>query len=71
VLPSLTDVLEPVPTQPGVAPTEKYLTMTSCNPRFGAEERIIAYALLDSWRPASAGPPAEIAAQVAAATGKS
>ena len=70
VLPSRTDVLEPVPTQPGVAPTESYLTMTSCNPRFGAEERIIAYALLESWRPASAGPPAEIAAQVAAATGK-
>jgi sortase A len=44
--------------------------MTSCNPRFGAEERIIAYALLDSWRPAAAGPPAEIAAQVAAATGR-
>jgi sortase A len=70
VLPSRTDVLEPVPTQPGVAPTESYLTMTSCNPRFGAEERIIAYALLESWRPASAGPPSEIAAQVAAATGK-
>jgi sortase A len=70
VMPSRTDVLEPVPTQPGVAPTESFLTMTSCNPRFGAEERIIAYALLDSWRPASAGPPAEIAAQVAAATGR-
>jgi sortase A len=70
VMPSRTDVLEPVPTQPGVTPTESFLTMTSCNPRFGAEERIIAYALLDSWRPASAGPPAEIAAQVAAATGR-
>jgi sortase A len=70
VMPSRTDVLEPVPTQPGATPTESYLTMTSCNPRFGAEERIIAYALLDSWRPAAAGPPAEIAAQVAAATGR-
>jgi len=70
VMPSRTDVLEPVPTLPGVAPTERYLTMTSCNPRFGAEERIIAYALLDSWRPASAGPPADIADQVAAAIGK-
>lgn len=70
VMPSRTDVLEPVPTAPGVKPTERFLTMTSCNPRFGAEERIIAYSLLDSWRPASAGPPPEIAAQVAAATGK-
>ncbi|MDP9998584.1 class E sortase [Pseudarthrobacter sulfonivorans] len=67
VMPSQTNVLEPVPTRPGATPTESYLTMTSCNPRFGAEERIIAYAMLDSWRPASAGPPAEIAAQVAAA----
>ncbi|MDQ0871127.1 sortase A [Arthrobacter sp. V1I9] len=70
VMPSRTDVLEPVPTLPGVTPTESFLTMTSCNPRFGAEERIIAYALLDTWRPASAGPPAEIAAQVAAAVGR-
>ncbi|MFD5278309.1 class E sortase [Pseudarthrobacter sp. NPDC058362] len=70
VMPDRTDVLEPVPTAPGVKPTERYLTMTSCNPRFGAEERIIAYSLLESWRPASAGPPPEIAAQVAAATGK-
>jgi len=69
VMPSRTDVLEPVPTRPGVAPTESYLTMTSCNPRFGAQERIIAYALLESWQPASAGPPAEISAQVAAAIG--
>ncbi|WP_354217328.1 MULTISPECIES: class E sortase [unclassified Arthrobacter] len=69
VMPSRTDVLEPVPTRPGVTPTESFLTMTSCNPRFGSEERIIAYAVLDSWRPASAGPPAEIAAQVAAAVG--
>lgn len=70
VLPSRTDVLEPVPTRPGLTPTESFLTMTSCNPRFGSQERIIAYALLDSWRPASAGPPAEIAAQVAAAIGE-
>lgn len=70
VMPSRTDVLEPVPTLPGVAPAERYLTMTSCNPRFGAEERIIAYSLLDSWRPASAGPPAEIADQVAAVIGR-
>jgi sortase A len=70
VLPSRTDVLEPVPTLPGVAPTERFLTMTSCNPRFGAQERIIAYALMEGWRPASAGPPDAIAAQAAAATGK-
>ncbi|WP_426997611.1 class E sortase [Pseudarthrobacter sp. N5] len=65
VLPSRIDVLLPVPAQPGATPTESFLTMTSCNPRFGSQERIIAYSVLDHWQPASAGPPAEIAAQVA------
>lgn len=71
VLPDRVDVLAPVPTQPGAAPTERILTMTSCNPRYGAEERIIAYGVMESWQPASAGPPAEIAPQVAANAGRS
>lgn len=66
VMPTRGDVLLPVPTQPEAVATERFLTMTSCNPRFGAEERIIAYAVMESWQPASAGPPAAIAAQVAA-----
>lgn len=66
VMPSRGDVLLPVPTQPDAKATERFLTMTSCNPRFGAEERIIAYSILESWQPASVGPPAAIAAQVAA-----
>ncbi|MET1065658.1 MAG: class E sortase [Arthrobacter sp.] len=70
VLPDRTDVLLPVPTHPAATPTERYLTMTSCNPRFGSEERIIAYSLLESWQPASAGPPPEIAAQVQRAAGE-
>jgi sortase A len=70
VLPDRTDVLMPVPTQAGVTPKESILTMTSCNPRFGSQERIIAYSTLESWQPASAGPPSEIAAQVAHAHGK-
>lgn len=70
VLPDRTDVLLPVPTQAAANPTERYLTMTSCNPRFGSEERIIAYSLLESWQPASAGPPAEIAGQVRRAAGE-
>lgn len=65
VLPDRSDVLLPVPTRPGTEPRESILTMTSCNPRFGSEERIIAYSVLESWQPVAAGPPAEIAAQVA------
>ncbi|MCU1531496.1 MAG: class sortase [Arthrobacter sp.] len=70
VLPSRRDVLLPVPAQPAASPKESYLTMTSCNPRFGSQERIIAYSLLERWQPTSAGPPAEIAAQVARAVGE-
>ncbi|MCP1411648.1 class E sortase [Paenarthrobacter sp. A20] len=70
VLPNRTDVLMPVPTQPGIVPKERILTMTSCNPRFGSQERIIAYSVMEGWQPASAGPPSEIAAQVAKVQGK-
>lgn len=66
VLPTEADVLLPVPTQKDAKPTQRFMTMTSCNPRFGSEERIIAYSVMESWQPASAGPPAAIAAQVAA-----
>jgi sortase A len=64
VLPDRTDVLLPVPLQRAATPTESYLTMTTCNPRFGSQERFVAYALLEQSRPVSAGAPAEIAAQV-------
>lgn len=65
VLPTEGDVLLPVPTVKNAKPTQRIMTMTSCNPRFGAEERIIAYSVLESWRPISAGPPPEIASVVA------
>ncbi|UWX98806.1 class E sortase [Arthrobacter zhaoxinii] len=66
VLPDRVDVLAAVPTEPAAVPSERFLTLTSCNPRFGSQERIIAYALMDSWQPLSAGPPAAIADVVAA-----
>ena len=70
VLPDRVDVLAPVPTQPGAEPQERILTLTTCNPRFGSEERFISYAVLDSWQPASAGPPEEIAALVTRTQGQ-
>lgn len=70
VLPDRVDVLAPVPTRPGAAPTEQLLTLTSCNPRFGSEERIIAYSVFEAWQPTSDGPPEAIARQVAANAGK-
>jgi sortase A len=71
VLPRQTDVLLPVPRNPDAKPTESLLTLTTCHPRYGNQERFIAYSVLESWQPASAGPPAEIAARVAAAMGGS
>jgi sortase A len=61
VHPSQSEVLLPVPNQPGVDPTASTLTLTSCHPPFTTRMRIIAYAELESWRPADAGPPQEIA----------
>lgn len=57
-------VLEPVPQHPGVSATDRILTIMSCNPKFSVAERLVAYAVFDSWQPISAGPPAEIAALV-------
>ena len=64
VQPTGVGVLAPVPQAPGVEPTDRILTLTSCNPVFTASERIILYALFDTWYPRAGGPPAEIAALV-------
>lgn len=66
VRPTGVGVLDPVPEFSGIAPTDRIMTMTSCNPMFSASERIIAYSSLESWQPTSAGAPAEIVAIVTA-----
>jgi len=66
VWPTGVDVLAPVPAEPGLAATDRVLTMTSCNPRFSTAERIIAYAVYETWYPRAGGPPPEIAAVVQA-----
>lgn len=60
VTPETVDVLAPVPHHPDLAPTDRIVTLTSCNPLFSTAERIIAYGVLESWQPGSAGAPAEI-----------
>ncbi len=66
VTPETVDVLAPVPHHPELQPTDRIITLTSCTPLYSTAERIIAYGVLESWQPASAGPPAEIADSVAA-----
>ncbi len=68
VQPTGVGVLAPVPQVPGVAPTDRILTLTSCNPVYTASERIVVYSLYDTWYPRAGGAPAEIAAIVAAET---
>ena len=37
-----------VPNQPGVAPTQRLLTLTTCNPKYSAKTRLVVRALLES-----------------------
>ncbi|QEO14499.1 class E sortase [Agromyces intestinalis] len=65
VTPETIDVLAPVPHHPDLQPTDRIITLTSCNPLYSTAERIIAYGVLESWQPGAANPPAEIADAVA------
>lgn len=68
VQPNQVNVLQPVPMEPGATPTDRILTMTTCNPFFSTRERMIGYAVFDTWYPIASGPPTEIAAAVPAAS---
>lgn len=43
---SAVHVIAPVPGRPGEVPTESWLTMTACHPKYSAAERYIVYARL-------------------------
>ena len=46
VRPSESDVIAPVPGEPGATPTKAVLTLTSCHPRFSAKQRWVVHAEL-------------------------
>jgi sortase A len=56
-------VTYPVPDQPNpnVAPTQRVLTFTSCNPRYSASQRIVVHALLTGHQLKTAGLPPALA----------
>jgi sortase A len=60
VSPSAVEVTYPVPGQRGAAPTERLLTLTTCNPKYSARQRLVVRAVLESSVPRSPGvrPPA-------------
>jgi len=51
VPPTHTEVIAPVPGEPGAAASEGWLTMTSCHPMFSARERYIVHARLSETIP--------------------
>jgi len=55
-------VLDPVPQFDGAIASDRLMTLTSCNPLYSVSERLIAYAVFDTWYPRSEGAPSEIAA---------
>lgn len=60
VQPDQTEVVAPVPGRPGAAPTERWMVMTACHPKFSASQRIVALSRLDYSQPRSAGVPTEL-----------
>lgn len=65
VLPSGVGVIDPVPQSAGGAAADRFLTLTTCNPIYSVEERIVAYSLYSGFYPRADGAPDEIAATVA------
>jgi sortase A len=65
VQPSAVQVLLPVPRQPQATPTDRLMTITTCNPPFHAGERLIAYNVFQSF-----APPQDIPSEIAAAVGQ-
>jgi sortase A len=69
VHPTGVGVIDPVPQSPETPATERYITLTSCNPQYTSNERIIAYGVFMQFYPRDAsaanfGAPDEIAATV-------
>jgi sortase A len=46
VSPSDSQVILPVPDQPGATPTERLITLTTCHPKFTANQRMIIHGVL-------------------------
>jgi len=62
VRPGGVGVIEPVPQHPGIEAIDQVITLTTCNPLLSSAERLVAYGVLESWQPTSAGMPEELAA---------
>lgn len=65
VQPSQSDVLSPLPNEPGEDPGDaSWLTLTTCHPPYTTLERMVTHAEMVDFQPLSDGPPEEISEQV-------
>ena len=53
-------VIDEVPGEPEAEPTQRLITLTTCNPRWSSEQRLIVFGHLENRRAKSAGPPASL-----------
>lgn len=60
VEPDASEVLAPLPDRPGAEATEPRMVLTTCHPRFSAQQRLVAYAVLSQSVLRSEGPPPEL-----------
>ena len=58
VAPSDVQVIADVPDEPGVKPTERWMTMTACHPKYSAAQRYVVFAELVKTYPRADGLPA-------------
>jgi sortase A len=68
VTPDALQVIAPVPQDPGAHPSQAWLTMTACHPRYSASQRYVVFARLVKTLPRAGGLPASYMA-VPAGTG--
>lgn len=60
VPPTQVEVVAPVPNKPDATPRARYITLTTCNPRWASYERLIVHGVLVHSSPKSDGPPAAL-----------
>ena len=56
--PTDVQVVAPVPEKPGLKPTERWMTMTACHPKYSAAQRYVVFAQLVKTYPHDDGLPA-------------
>lgn len=69
VTPDRVDVIAPSPQHPGSRPTQAWMTMTTCHPKFSARQRYVVFAELVKRIPRASGLPASFMAVPARAVG--